>query len=311
MRHSERNGESPLQRLLVDIVSESPDDAYIVTMDFHKIIYLLSQKLPEDHSLQKYMPFYWYKHGPLSEAVSQELNVLQEEEILRSEEKKQGTKFVKEENSISSCEKAPELEKARRLLQQIVEEYDFHKSRKEVLREEIYPNAPYEFQPYYKYKVLPAITKIQGGLSKFLSHPEYKGVLSVLSKAEAKLPLKKEFRSFNALFSRFVSLTTQSLKHVQKKHISTVHEYLAEIGEPIYDVFCKKLRTVAYDPPYQEQVKHWEKRYHSEFTCVQRKLGDFESFVANHLEKSFIDSVSRLPPNSAWGVVAKELTKDG
>lgn len=296
-----------ISSLIYDITKFGMEKAdYIGKMDYHKILYLLRKKLDDDNRVKKSLQFYWYRYGPYSTLIEGSIKDLERENVLASSEESKGEGFVLEEEYDHGYDET-DYETALDEIVFILEDYDLFADRDKILKNKIYIYAPYKFQKFYKFELIPKVKSLKDGSLLSIRGYGDDELIKLLSFAEAKLPLDERFEDFNKVFSRFVTDSNLFFKKIDNEFYEDGLEIFCDISTEIWNVFCKRLRTVEYDPYYERKVDNWIDMYKKSLAALIEKIDEFELFIDENMEVSGDVKVSS---DSAWGVVAKDIIEN-
>ena len=298
---------SDLIYMITQIASDK--EAYVGTMDYQKILYLLKKNLSEDNVVKKTLQFYWYLHGPYSTLIDHGLKKHVADGVLESYGESKGRGYVLSNGSRFSIEMELNQKRISEDVCEIIENYDFFKPRDEILKV-IYEDAPFEFQRHYKLRFLPMIDEIKDESLLVVLGSGEETIMKELMKAEAKLPLNEEFKKFHKLFSRFVTLSDTLFEKLGQEYYPEGQEYFCDIAEEMWSVFCRKLRILEHDPYYDNKVDGWDRIYERSLKELSKKIESFEMFI-NDMIVDFPDiEKARVPEDSPWGVVVQGIIRD-
>ncbi|MFW6041304.1 MAG: hypothetical protein ACOC85_05655 [Thermoplasmatota archaeon] len=279
---------------------------YIGKMDYHKILYLLRKKLDDNNGVKDSLQFYWYRHGPYSTLIEGSIKDLKRENVLASSEKSKGEGFILDDEYDHGYDEV-DYETALDKITDILDDYDLFADRDKILKHQIYIYAPFKFQKFYKFDFLPKVKNLKDGSLLSIRGYGDEELIKLLSLAEAKLPLDERFDDFNKVFSRFVTDSNLFFKNIDNEFYEDGLEIFCDISEEMWKVFCKRLRTVEYDPYYERKVDNWVGMYKKSLSALIEKIKEFELFVDENIGLSGDMKVAR---DSAWGVVAKDIIEN-
>ncbi|MCL9814353.1 hypothetical protein [Natranaeroarchaeum aerophilus] len=286
-----------------ELLDQLPNGTHIYKLDLHKILYLVQANLGEDNDISKALPFYWYLHGPVSQPAFDAGTRAARTGVASVEETGDATKFMPgpetpPEPSIGSAD----LDEAVDQLGRVVEEYRFREQRDRMLQDEIYVDAPYEFQPEFKFTTLPALQNFACEENRTASDLE-----QVLYRAEGKLPLDPAFEAFNTRFSRFVSLADTFLT-AETNEYPLLRAELTELTETTWQVFCNRLRYETASGTDAETLERWEQQANQSLATYEQSLTDFESRLLD--AGIYAQNASRATENEPWAKVTKSILNE-
>lgn len=295
--------------LVYDVSKIASDEgAYAGEMDYQKILYMLKKRLSKDHEINNSLQFYWYLHGPYSTPVANGVQKLAQRDVLKTCEKSKGKGYVLGGQNFKREGKLNE-ERILGEFYEIIEDYDFFEPRDEILKD-IYVDAPFEFQRYYKFVIKPLIEEIEDESLVVVPEGGEKKIMNKLMKAEGKLPRNNEFPKFNQFFSRFVTLSDTLFENLELEDYPEGLDYFCDIANEMWSVFCKKLRMVEHDPYYDFKVDKWNRIYNRSLKELSEKIESFEIFISDSIvDHPDIEEI-RAEEDSPWGVVAQGIIQD-
>jgi uncharacterized phage-associated protein len=292
--------------LIGEALDELPQDTHLYHLDLHKLLYLLQARLDDENCIAEQLPFYWYRHGPVSQAAFNAEREATRRGIADVEETEDGKIYTpgpQQPPTPSIDTESPEdLSVAVDKLNDLIEEYRFHEERETLLQEDIYVDAPYRFQPEFKFNALPAA-------HEFASEGTYspEELVDDLYRAEGKLPLDDAFSSYNSLFSRFVSLSDTFLSHGTSDD-PLLKAQFAELAEVSWRVFCNQLRCETVDDDHSEDLESWEQKAEQSLGTYRQSLDDFEERL--HEQDLFEHDAGRVQEGEPWAVIAKSILNE-
>lgn len=300
----------PLTYLIDYVFEELPEGAELKYIDAQKIFYLTQQRLDADNRVAQSLPFYWYIHGPMSKAVSYSLNTAKQEGIIDGQTTPTaGQVYTPGQAAPPEIEEDGDLERAKEAIDEVLEEYDIFSDLDERLRDDIYVDAPYNFQLYYKFEVLPAIEEFAGE-HYIVTHPPDE-IQFRLARAEAKFPTDPAFNECSHLFSRFITLAETYLEEVDESEKAAV-ETFEQLANDAWELFAKRLRIEEHDDAYDDDIDSWKLEYNSSLQSFDSDLRSFE--VTLNEQYDLYDDPSeesvRVSEDSAWGVVNSSLLEE-
>lgn len=293
---------TPSKHLVCRVFDALPAGTELSYIDAQKILYLTQRRLDADDWVAASLPFYWYVHGPMSTVVSHALFEARREGVLEARTTETGGQvYTPGTADPPGVERDTALERAESALSTVLDEYDVSGSLDERLREAVYVDAPYDFQSYYKFEVLPAV-------EAFTRQPYFLAVPPAelqfrLARAEAKVPTAAGFGDWRRRFSRFVTLAERYLDAVDE---STKHgvEAFERLADDAWVAFAKRLRIAEHDPAYDDDVDGWRIAAEEALESFDDALDRFErTRVAVDHDSQF----ARVPEDDGWGVVAESL----
>lgn len=300
-----RSQKEALLELLAHAFESDEQIGGLVYLDIQKIFYHLQERLQDDNEIKDLLPYYWYLDGTVSDTVQQtvdyglETGALDEDPTTRTGSGVwyQSTQdYAPEAESIS----AEDMETAKLEIERVLDEdYEVTENHEEKI-EDIYEEAPYDFQRCFKLNVLFAVDQFASG------RPLYLGIENLASEiraAEAYLPLDPAFEEFNTVFSRYVNTSNRYFELVDND-TRVFAERFKQLSESIWQLFCDQLRLQAHDPYYQSKVDEWEKQYERSRQLLANDLIEFRRLLDTEFEEE--RETQRVPEESSWGKMAAD-----
>jgi hypothetical protein len=246
----------------------------------------------------------------MSKAVSYSLNTAKQGGIIEGKTTPTaGQVYTQGQSNPPEVDKDKDLEQAEKAIGEVLEEYDIFSDLDERLQDDIYVDAPYNFQIYYKFEVLPAIGEFVKE-HHIVTHPPDE-IQFRLGRAEAKFPTDPAFEECSHMFSRFITLAETYLNEVNESE-KTAAESLEKLANDAWELFAKRLRIEEHDDEYDKNVESWELEYNNSVQSFDSDLRSFEATLNKRYDlygDSPEESV-RVSENSGWGVVNSALLKD-
>ncbi|MFH1391209.1 MAG: hypothetical protein ABIH20_02755 [Candidatus Diapherotrites archaeon] len=271
---------------------------------FHKLLFDLKQKV-DNKEIRDALQFYWYKHGPFSETVKQELVSLYNENIFSQTVSENGFVFYRLEKRISLPNEG-HFSVAKKVLNQIIIETDLFKLNNKV--KEIYDNAPYKFMKNYKHDYLERIREFKYFIEtgeeneKFLENYKEK-LTDSLYGCESLLPFDKTFSEFNQVFANMVGEITTFMSMNNGKDLFLLDESL-RVSEEAWECFAKGLRLEHHDSFYDKKVPFWKKDFSD---SVKRFTKTVALLNEELLEKYSEISLKEIEPQTDTNTIMKAI----
>lgn len=295
-----------LLEVLFHVFDSYEDIDGLVYLDIQKIFYHLRERLEDENTVSQLLPYYWYEDGIVSDAVHEAVNHGLEVGALEAEPTARtgSGKWIKPPNGYSpSPERVDreDIETAKEEVELVLDEdYDVF-SDHETKIEDIYEDAPYDFQRYFKLNILFAVEEFASGRPLYLG---IENLASEISTAEAYLPLEPEFEEFNTLFSRYVNVSKQYLDVVDDD-TRKVADRFKQLSDSIWGLYCQQLRLLEHDPEYESKLDEWEEEYERTRKLVANDLVDFRRLVDEEFEVEI--ETTRVSEDSSWGRMATDF----
>lgn len=275
-----------LQGLITQIFLRKKDNQ-LPKYAIHKILFKLQLELPNDNSVKKRIPFYWYNHGPFSEVIENNITWLKENDILKEYP-------IQEEKTLLGLEKEIKLpettdfKEANEILNSISYHVDFYHISSFV--DEIYRKyAPCAFMPLFKLDFLKAmeeyVKRVSSGqqtLNLFIDdYSNLDKLESILYDCESELPLVSTFKPFNDSFSSFVTSTGRVFDYIREEGEDTLFsgKEVLSIAEVTWLTFAKGIRIldIGHDKYYNNKLDVWKNQYKQSLISYYNDVDNFNS----------------------------------
>ena len=302
MRPEERDA---LLELLTYVFESNEEIDGLVYLDIQKIFYHLRERLDDDNSIDDLLAYYWYIDGTVSDTVQEAVNHGLESGVLSTSPTARtgsGEWYEPTGETHPSADgfEREDIEIAKRELDNVlVEDYDVFGNHDEKI-EDIYQDAPYEFQRHFKFKILFELHRFADGRPMILGR---EGLKSQVTTAEAYLPLAPEFEDFNTIFSRYVNTANRYLDLVSDEN-RTLADRFKQLSESIWRLYCQQLRLLEHDPYYETSLDNWEEKYERTREFVVNDLIEFRHRLDVEFEED--EPVQRVAEDSTWGNIVSD-----
>ena len=302
-----REGNEALLELLVHAFETAEDADGMVYLDIQKLFYHLRERLEDDNSVRELLPYYWYIDGTVSDTVKEAVDLGLESGVLESSPTTRtgsGEWYERTDEHVpSSNAESDDLETARRELERVLaEDYELFTGHEDKV-EDVYEDAPYEFQRYFKLNILFSIDGFAAGRPLHLGTDN---LASEIGTAEAYLPLEPAFEEFNRLFSRYVNTAKRYLDHVDEDSRELADRF-KHLSESVWRLYCEQLRLLEHDPYYDSEIDAWEREYERTRQLTANDLVEFRRL----LDEAYRDADSvRSPEDSSWGKIVADYLEE-
>lgn len=253
-------------------------------LDIQMLFYHTRERLDEDNAVRQLLPYYWYIAGTVSDTVKEavdfglETDALEASPTARTESGKRYEPTGEYEPS--SNVNADDLETAKRELEEVLDEdYELFAGHEDKV-EDVYEDAPYEFQRYFKLNILFSIEAFAAGRPLHLGTDN---LASEVASAEAYLPLEPEFDEFNTLFSRYVNTAKRYLDQVDEDSRELADRF-KQLSQGVWRLYCEQLRLLEHDPYYESETDDWEREYQRTRQLIANDLIEFRQLLDDELE---------------------------
>lgn len=301
--------KAALLELLSHVFESEEEINGLVYLDIQKIFYHLRERLDEDNAVKDLLPYYWYMDGTVSDTVQEAVNHGLESGALSSKPTARtgaGEWYEPSDEYEPSIEgfDLDDLETAKKEIERTLEEdYNVFSSHEEKI-EEIYEEAPYDFQHYFKLNILFAVEQFAGGRPLYLGT---ENLASEISTAEAYLPLDPEFEEFNAMFSRYANTAKRYLDIVNTE-TRIYSDRFKQLTEGIWRLYCQQLRLLEHDPFYDSKVEEWAAEYGRTRKLIANDLVEFRQLLDSEVEGE--EQTVRISEDSSWGKIVADYLEE-
>lgn len=265
-----------IKPLIIALLETTDESVPIFKTTIQKVLYSLKNELPEDNKIRRYLPYYWYLHGPHSDIVKNSIYELEASGILTTYETSMGKKAFRLAGEVS-YKVDDDLKDAI-----IRSENILRKVRRMGLNafiKKIYDsNAPTAFIPMFKLKFLDPLEDYS--TYHRISTKTIESLENVLYDSEANLPSDALFDEFNPSFSSFVTSTSRILNFFieteEPKRDPIVLNYIFNISsENVWWTFANGIRIIDHDEFYNNSIMLWEAEYGRYLSLYSNKIDEF------------------------------------
>lgn len=231
-----------------------------------KTVFKIKKELGENHSLYEDLPFYWYEHGPFSNVVAKQFNILKKNNcnsfssntvFLNDDSQK---KFLDEQKLITDY---PEI---KQITNKIFEDKNDFLNK---FHEDIYRDyAPFHFMHEFKFNLFEPITS-----DDFIYSVDYENYLNTFYDCLSNLPYDNLLNNFSVLFSRL--FTRLDLLN-DENQFSNCWDYISTPVQHSWHTFARWISIYAHDDYYNNNVANWKKD-------LNIRIGNFNDSI-NYLE---------------------------
>jgi len=247
----------------------------IATTNLQKILYKTKMSLPENNPVRESLPFYWYKHGPFSEYVSD----IKQKMIVEGKIVEENERFVATTNRI--VEHDDNIKLARKNMIAIINDSSNNSQR---LMDEIYhTDAPCGF--YLSFK-----SNFSAAVYNFLNDPKTnfkpEDLIDILENSMGDLPNDSIFRSFKYSLRDFVELFSEI---IQTKSVLESVDPLLNIIDEIFNTFANGIRIRNHDEFYDSKAEQWKVEFDESVSNLNEKADSiFKEYKQNLKHSPFV-----------------------
>ena len=253
-------------RIIFHNFSTKKSQLKLTKKTIQKILFKASKSLPENNSVKKFIPFYWFLEGPYSEVIDETIGRMKAKHVL-----------LNADETYELYKYDPDLQ-GRRLIDH--QEFAFEEVRKSIssvvdstfrfsnlqLVKEVYAESPILFYPSYKVGFLPHFESycdhhIRDDASQNIFTESV--LLSELKQSILTIPPNPTLADFKTLFLKFCQTVEKAFEFKTKKdsRYVTVLKSLKGLSEEMWNTFAYGARILEHDAYYQYKVPHWEKMF--------------------------------------------------
>ena len=231
-----------------------------------KTAFKIKKELGADHPLYEYLPFYWYEHGPFSNVVAKQFNILKDNNCTSYSS---NTVFINND-SLNKFLHEPNLvndyPKIKQISQRIFEDKNDFLNK---FDEDIYIDyAPFSFMHTFKYDLFEPSRN-----DDFIYSGEYDNFLDNIYDCLSNLPYDNLLNDFSILFSRLFS----RLELINDENqFFNCWSYIAISIQQSWQTFARWVSIYDHDNFYNEDISKWK-------TNLNKRVKLFNKAV-NYLE---------------------------
>ena len=240
-----------------------------------KTVFKIKKELGEDHPLYGYLPFYWYEHGPFSNVVAKQFNILK---MNNCNQFSSNTVFLDNDSLIKFSHEnnlINEYSSIKQISQNIFEDKNNFLNK---FDEDIYKEyAPFSFMHTFKYDLYESARN-----DDFIYSGEYDTYLDNTYECLSNLPYNNLLNDFSVLFSRLFS----RLELINDENqFFNCWDYISGTIQQSWLTFARWVSIYKHDDFYNRDVHHWEKNLNKRIEIFKKSVNDLEEktdFILNN-----------------------------
>lgn len=297
MRLEKAYGTDPdpnVQELIrVAMQSRSTDTRNVITKKaILKTLFLTRVRLPDKNPVKRSLAFYWYKDGPYSEIVENNLKMLvSDRRVDRSKTAAWETyKLVPEHASRPIAPRDSLMDEAAGVVRSVSKEFvDVH----DIVRHIYETAAPTPWYVSYRLEFMPKFEAhckdVREGRE---SRHTPKQVLECLDDAVLDFPAASEFLGIRMTFMDFAKILNAFLRWDSYRTHGDLLDELSTMCNDIWDTFAYGMRVYHHDPYYEHHAGGWMREY-------ERKLRELDRVTLERVRKfdRVVADDTRLAPD--------------
>lgn len=228
--------------------------------------------LPENNPVKESLPFYWYKHGPFSEYLTD----IKQKMIVEGKIVEENGRCTATTNRI--VEHDDNIKLARKNMIAIINESSNNSQR---LMDEIYhTDAPCGF--YLSFK-----NNFDAAVHNFLNDPNTnfkpEDLIDILENSMGDLPNDSIFRNFKYSLRDFIELFAET---IQTKSVLEFAAPLQKIIKEIFNTFANGIRIKNHDEFYDSETEKWRAEFDESVSNLNEKADIFFKEYKQNLKHS-------------------------
>lgn len=213
-----------------------------------KTVFKIKKELGDAHPLYENLPFYWYEHGPFSNLVAEQFNILKDNNCYPFSS---NTVFLKNDylnEFLSETNIINEYQSIEQISQKIFEDKNDFLNK---FDEDIYIDyAPFPFMHAFKYDLFEPSRD-----DDFIYSGQYDNYLNIMWDCLSNLPYDNLLNDFSVLFSRLFS-RLELLN--DENQFFKCWDYISPSIQQSWITFARWVSIYAHDDFYNGHVSKWE-----------------------------------------------------
>lgn len=272
-------------RVAMHELSESCPQTSVTKKHILKVLYLAKERLPDDNQFKRDLAFYWYKEGPHSEVMYDNLCDMVDNGLVRAHKTAMSERYsLVSEQTLLPVEVDADLKAVEREIKLMANE----NPTVQTAVKRAYETAPYKWYTTYNREFRPKLKShfrriLGGGKSRYSAQ----NVLRRLDNAVLDYPTNREFREHRMVFMDFAKMMNALLRSDSYSTQEYMIETLYKLCDEIWAVFAYGARIHNHDPYYDNSVDAWENRYKDELDELDRevreRLEEFDKIVVDDI----------------------------
>lgn len=252
-----------------------------------KTLFLTRERLSDENPVKRGLAFYWYKDGPYSEIIVNNLKMLVDDrKVNKSKTDRWETyKLVPEHALRPIVSRDNRMDEAAGEVRRIVSEFvDVH----DIVRQIYETAAPTPWYVSYKLEFMPKFEThckdIRGGRESSYAP---KQILELLDDAVLDFPTASEFLGIRMIFMDFAKILNAFLRWDAYHTRSDLLNELSTMCNDIWETFSYGVRIYHHDSHYEHHMDNWKRKYEQELheldCATLERVKKFDSIVVDDM----------------------------
>ena len=260
-----------IQEIIRVTMSHNVTRNIITKKEILKIIFSAKEMLTEQNPYKQSLAFYWYRDGPYSEVIEDNLQMLvDEKKIIRSKTNQRETYRLAPEHN-----ERPIVQLYDDFIREIVDAVQHVKNKftdvHDIVQHIYKTAAPTPWYVSYKLEFMPKFESHCKDIKenrKSLYTPEQ--LLDLFDDAVLDVPMDPKFIGIRLVFMDYSKILNAFLRWDEyTSHIDLLDELL-EICHNIWNVFAYGMRAYNHDDYYEPHADEWRHKYEEEVRALDR-----------------------------------------
>ena len=257
-----------------------------------KVLFHAKQRLPNSNPIKDTLAYYWYKEGPYSSLIYENIDHLQASGIITPSNSKYKTYlFDRDRISIPLTQSDKHMDEAKSAITETVDGF----THINALVEDLYSEAPHKWYDTYNLKFKVHFNNFcDKAASRNSARYTRDDILHDLEDAVIDFPPFPDFSELRRIFMRFARMLNSFLHTSDCLEHKEMFPILKSISNSIWNAFAYGVRIEHHDAYYEKEVNKWIAMYKEE-------ISNLDADIRHHQKK--IERVStyvvKLPPNVA------------
>ena len=230
-----------------------------------KLLFVIRGKLSDSNELKSKLAYYWYQHGPYSDIINKNMQMLVDKNIL---ERKQDGFYTKTHKTAMSI--APLNSKTREIINSVTREFT-HTNK---LTHEIYQNAPFDWYRTLHDEFMTAF----GQFSNNRHTPDY--IINLLDNVALSGPDYPHCMKSKQLMMGLAQILNAVLRNETIPYDKMPKLY--QLCEEIWKCFAMDAKIEHHDSYYDNQISDWKQQRDNMIEETFVKLHECEKEFASY-----------------------------
>ena len=251
-----------------------------------KTLFLARERLSDENPVKYGLAFYWYRDGPYSEIIENNLKMLvDEQKVIRSKTNKWETyKLAPEHASRPIVLRDNFMDEAAGKVRRVLGEF----ANVDGIIRRVYETAPTPWYVSYRLEFMPKFEAycrdIREGRE---SRHAPKQILEFLDDAVLDFPTASEFLGIRMIFMDFAKILNAFLRWDAHCTRSDLSAELSIMCNDIWETFAYGMRVHHHDPYYKRHMASWKRIYEQELHKLDhatlKRVKKFDSIVIDDM----------------------------